>query len=151
MFCCEVRSLRTAYACKQRALEDSSIRVRYDLSARLASFQKLLRISITMRLSMTTDNCAFGKYVNCLVYVFFSIFSPNNSPKFAFFQQIYKWPFLRPFWFPWTYLKYIFAFLFRAHVFVTKITTSLVRINHCVIEDTNTNNLQLRPLLCSSP
>ena len=48
-FVCEVRSLPPTSDVKQRALEDTSTKVRYDLSALLAPFQKLLLISNTMQ------------------------------------------------------------------------------------------------------
>lgn len=105
---------------KQRALEESSIKVRYDLGALLASFQKLLSISMTMWLIVTTDNCAFGKYVNYIVCIF-SIFSSNNGIMFAFLQQMYKRSFLTTLWFSWEYFKFVSFRLFWGHVFVTKI------------------------------
>lgn len=48
-FVCKVRSLSPTSDVIQRALEDTSTKVRYDLSALLAPFQKLLLISNTMQ------------------------------------------------------------------------------------------------------
>ena len=111
LFCCELRYVRYGDLRKQRALEDSSIRVRYDLSALLASFQKLLLISMTMRLIVTTDNCAFGKYVNHIVCIL-SIFTPNNNMIFSILLQMYKGSFLIALKFPPKCFKYIFFGLF---------------------------------------